>query len=237
MLQFFDADRCCSDKALRHELSVRCLCPRFEETPSLCRLPPKIPRYSSRTTLSNWCSGTESADTSHSERLTKAGNKLDAFRLRRKYEANMISNQKLATWPRDIHVDTDSRQSKLCPELIMINQLLASAQMQHFNEGGNITPRFRSTAPVSSTMKPSLSSPVVALLRLDSWHSPHNQALSSLLSPTSDVGRRETVCCLESAAKVRGNLESAQTRPCDKYGKRYGCLLSQNLWVQSQRTA
>ena len=43
------------------------------------------------------------------------------------------TNQDLVAWPRNIHVDSNNRQSKLCPELV--HQCKISAQTQHFNEG------------------------------------------------------------------------------------------------------
>ena len=110
-----------------------------------------------------------------------------------------------------------------------------------------ITPRFRSNEPVSSTMTSSENGytlspttkgaliifPPGALLLLDSWHSRHNPALPSLASPTSGAGRTESVCCPRSAAKLRGDHESAQTRPCDKFCNKNDWVLSQHLWPQS----
>ena len=90
---------------------------------------------------------------------------------------------------------------------------------------------------LSRPKEPSLSSPAGALLVVDSWHSPHNPALPSLVSPTSDVGRGDSVCCPGSAAKFRGDHESAQTRPCNNFDNRNDWVLSQHLWAQSQRTA
>ena len=138
MLKYLDEDRCCSDPTLPHKLSWRCLCPRCKETPALRRLVPQVPRFSSRVTLSNWCSEIKSGDTSHSVWWTRADNKLDAHRLRRQSAANVKTNQDLVAWARNIHVDTDSRQSKLSPELV--HQLITYAQTQHFNEGGNFRP-------------------------------------------------------------------------------------------------
>ena len=120
---------------LPQKLPGRCLCPRCEETPALRRLFPQTPRHSSRVTLPNWCSETKSEDTSHSVWWTKTGNKLNAHKLRWKYGTNVNTNHDLVTWPYNIHVDADSRQIKLHPELE--HQLLTSVQTQYFNEGGN----------------------------------------------------------------------------------------------------
>ena len=88
-----------------------------------------------------------------------------------------------------------------------------------------------------TTKKPSLSSPFSALLLLDSWLSPHNPAVPSLVPTNSDVGRGENVCCPGSAAKFRGDHESAKTRPCDKLDNRNEWVLSQHLRAHSQKTA
>ena len=80
-----------------------------------------------------------------------------------------------------------------------------------------------------------ISSPGVAPLLLDSWHSPHKPAFPSVASRTSDVGRGEKFCCPGSAAKIRGDHESTQRHPCHKYGNRNGWVLSQRLWAQSQQ--
>ena len=93
------------------------------------------------------------------------------------------------------------------------------------------------TPCLSRPKEPSLSSLVGALPLLGSWRSPHSQALPSLVSPTSNVGCAENVCCPGSAAKFRGDHESAQTRPCDKFCKKSDCVLSQHVWAQSQRIA
>ena len=93
------------------------------------------------------------------------------------------------------------------------------------------------TPCLSRPKKPSLSSIAGALLLLDSWRSPHSPAFPSLASPTSDVGRAESVCCPGSAAKLRGDNESTQTRPCDKICNKNDWILSQYLWAQSQRIA
>ena len=99
-----------------------------------------------------------------------------------------------------------------------------------------ITARFGSTAPVSSTRTSSENGyslslttkgaltiiPAGALLLLDSWHSPRNPALRSPVSPISDAGCAESVCCPGSAAKFRDDHESAQTRPWDKFWNRMG---------------
>ena len=90
---------------------------------------------------------------------------------------------------------------------------------------------------LSRPKKPSLFSPAGAVLLLDSWRFPHSPALPSLASPTSDVDRAESVCCPGSAAKSRGDHESAQTRPCDKLCNKNDWVLSQDLWTQSQRIA
>ena len=66
---------------------------------------------------------------------------------------------------------------------------------------------------------------------------PHGQALPSLVFPTSNVGRAENVCCPGSAAKSRGDHESALTRPYDKFCSRNDWVWSQHLWAQSQRIA
>ena len=87
ILTFLDEDRCCSDPALPHKISWRCLCPTCEETPAPCRLPPHIPHCSSRVNWPSWCSETEFADTSHSGWWTKTVNRLDAHRPRRIYGA------------------------------------------------------------------------------------------------------------------------------------------------------
>ena len=90
---------------------------------------------------------------------------------------------------------------------------------------------------LSRPKEPSLSSVAGALPLLDSWRSPHSQALPSLLSPTSNVGRAESVCCPGSAAKSHGDHELALTRPYDKFCRRKDWVLSQHLWAQSQRIA
>ena len=73
---------------------------------------------------------------------------------------------------------------------------------------------------LSRPKEPSLYSSAGALLLLDSWCSPNNPAPPSLLSPTSDVGRAENSSCPGSAAKFRGDNESAQTHPCDQFRNR-----------------
>ena len=89
-------------------------------------------------------------------------------------------------------------------------------------------PRLGSTAPVSSTLtssgerysrpkQPSLSSPAVTILLQDSWHPPQSPTLPSLASPTSNFGRVEKTCCPVRVAKFRGDHESEQRRPYDKY--------------------
>ena len=83
--------------------------------------------------------------------------------------------------------------------------------------------------------EPSWSSLAAALLPLDSWYSPHSQAIANLVSPTSTVGRAESVCCPGSAVKPRGDHESAQTRPCDKFCNENYWVLSQHLSAQSKR--
>ena len=50
-------------------------------------------------------------------------------------EQPITTNQDLVAWPRDIHVDTNGRQSELRPETV--DELIASTQ--HFNEGGNLS--------------------------------------------------------------------------------------------------
>ena len=72
---------------------------------------------------------------------------------------------------------------------------------------------------------------------MDSWRSPHNPALPSLASPTSNADRAESVCCPESAASSRGDYESAPIRPCDKFCNKNDWVLSQHQWAQSQRIA
>ena len=134
MLKLLHEDCCRSNPTLPHKLSATFLCPRCEETPALRRLVPQTRRGSSRVTLPNWCSKKNSETTSHSVWWTEACNKLDAHRLRRKYRATVNTNQDLVAWPRNIHFDTDSRQSKLRLELV--HQLITSARMQDFNEGG-----------------------------------------------------------------------------------------------------
>ena len=78
----FYEDCCSSDPTLPQNFSGRCLSRRCEEAPALRRLVPLTPRYSSRVTVPNWCRETNSEDTSRSVWWTKAGNKLDAHRLR-----------------------------------------------------------------------------------------------------------------------------------------------------------
>ena len=56
-------------------------------------------------------------------------------RLRGKNGANVNTNQDIVPSPRDIHVNTDSTQSKLRLELV--TQLITSAQTKYFNEGRN----------------------------------------------------------------------------------------------------
>ena len=90
---------------------------------------------------------------------------------------------------------------------------------------------------LSRPKEPSLSSPAGALLLLDSWHFPHNRAIPSLASPITNVGRAESVCCLGSAAKFRGDHESAQIHPCDNFCNRNGWVLSQHLWAQTRKIA
>ena len=58
-----------------------------------------------------------------------------------------------------------------------------------------------------------------------------------MASPTSDVGRGENVCCPGSAAKFRGDHESAHRHTSDKHSNRNGWVLLQHLWAQSQKTA
>ena len=87
------------------------------------------------------------------------------------------------------------------------------------------------TPCLSRPKEPSLSSPAGALLLLDSWRSPHNPALPSLASPTSNADRPE------SAAISRGYHESARTRPCEKFCNKNDWVLSQHQWAQSQRIA
>ena len=93
------------------------------------------------------------------------------------------------------------------------------------------------TPCLSRPKEPSWSFLAGALPLLDSWCSPHSQALPSLVFPTSNVGRAESVCCLGSAAKSRGDHEFAPTRPCDKFCNKKDWVLSQHLWAQSQRIA
>ena len=111
-----------------------------------------------------------------------------------------------------------------------------------------IIPRFWSTAPVSPTMTSSekgyylslttkgalLFSPAVAPLLQDSGQSLHNRTLPSLASPTSDIGCVENACCPGNVAIFRGDHESVQRRPCNKYGKRNSWALSQHMWAQSK---
>ena len=118
MLKFFDQDCCCSDQALPHKLSWRCLCPTCEETLAFYRLPPQIPRCSSHAILPSWCSETKSADTAHSGWWTKAANQLDRHGPRRIYGTNINTNPDLVAWPRAIHVHTDSRKSEMRAELV-----------------------------------------------------------------------------------------------------------------------
>ena len=89
----------------------------------------------------------------------------------------------------------------------------------------SMTPRFGSTTTTTTTTTMPFSQvgyslflttkgdfitfPDFALLKLDSWYSPHNPAILSLASPTSDVGRGEKVCCPGSTAKLSGDQESA----------------------------
>ena len=93
-------------------------------------------------------------------------------------------------------------------------------------ETSAITPRFGSTAPVSSTVTScengySLSLTTKgALITFSRWRSPQSPALPSLAFPTSDVDRGESVCCPGSAAKSGGDQESTQTRPCNKFCKK-----------------
>ena len=51
-------------------------------------------------------------------------------------EQTITTNQDVVAWPRDIHVDPNGRQSELRPETV--DELIASTQTQHFNEGGNL---------------------------------------------------------------------------------------------------
>ena len=93
------------------------------------------------------------------------------------------------------------------------------------------------TPCLSRPKEPSLSSPAAALLLLRSWCSPHSPALPSLASPTSNVDRAESVYCPGSAAKSRGDHESAPTRPCDKFCSKNDSVMLQHQWAQSQRMA
>ena len=52
------------------------------------------------------------------------------------YEQLLTTNQDLVAWPRNVKVDTYGRQSELRPETV--DQLIASTQTQHLNEGGNL---------------------------------------------------------------------------------------------------
>ena len=58
--------------------------------------------------------------------LKQATNWMHARMHATKYGAKTNTNQDLVTWLRNIHVDTDNRQSKLRPELV--HQLITSAQ-------------------------------------------------------------------------------------------------------------
>ena len=93
------------------------------------------------------------------------------------------------------------------------------------------------TPCLSRSKEPSWSFLAGALPLLDSWCSPHSQGLRSLMFPTSNVGRAESVCCLGSVAKSRGDHELALTRPYDKFCSRNDWVWSQHLWAQSQRIA
>ena len=52
------------------------------------------------------------------------------------YEQLITTNQDLVAWPGNVNVDAYGRQSELRPETV--DQLIASTQTQHFNEGGNL---------------------------------------------------------------------------------------------------
>ena len=98
-------------------------------------------------------------------------------------------------------------------------------------------PPVMGTPRLSRPKEPSLFSSSGALLLLGSWCSPHSPALPSLASPTSDVDRAESVCCLGSAAESCVGHESAQTRPCDKFCNKNDWVLLQHMRAQSQRIA
>ena len=93
-----------------------------------------------------------------------------------------------------------------------------------------------STPCLSRPKEPSLFSPVVALLLQDSWRFPQNPTLPSLASPTSNIGRVEKACSFGSVAKLYGDHESVQRRPCNKYGNINDWAQSHYLWAQSQKT-
>ena len=110
-----------------------------------------------------------------------------------------------------------------------------------------ITPRFGSTEPVSSTMTSAENGGSL------SQRSPHFFLPLSLyfcwthgiplilqhvpawcLQPQTFVAGK---ILLGSAAKIRGDHESAQTHPCQKFANRIDRVLSQHLSAQSQETA
>ena len=137
MLWLPDEDRCCSDPTWPHTLVWRCLHPKFAETPAPCHLPLRTPHCSSRVTWPSSNSAKESVDTSHSGWWTKTV-KLNWMHTGHveHTEQPITTNQDLVAWPRDIHVDTNGRQSELRPETV--DELIASTQTQHFNEGWNL---------------------------------------------------------------------------------------------------
>ena len=133
MLKVPDEDRCCSDAALPLKLFWRCLRPKCEETPAPCHLPPCF----------NWaiCPPVETARHDswihpiQDDGLQRERNWMHTGHVKYK-EQSITTNQDLVAWPRDIHVDTNGRQSELHPETV--DELITATQTQHFNEGRNL---------------------------------------------------------------------------------------------------
>ena len=93
------------------------------------------------------------------------------------------------------------------------------------------------TPSPSRPREPSLFPLAGAEFLPDSWHSPRNAALPSLVSPTSNVGRAESACCPGSAVKSHDGHELAPRRLFGKFCSRNDWALSKHLSAQPQKIA
>ena len=172
-----DKDRCCSDPMLPHTLARNFPCSMCEETPALCHPPLKLNAASSV-----WSGPTDAPrQNSRVHPVQDDGLKQQTHWIHTGHVEPMeqitTTNQNLVAWPRDIHVHTCGRQNELRPKLV--DELITATQTQHFNERRNLchTPRFGSTAPVSSTMTSSENGYTLslttkgALIILSRWRS------------------------------------------------------------------